>query len=117
MSTSSSRKVSCGTSTRSTSGEWSSARCWRSALSLNWRAKASASPSLADLVQKMTKPRAIWLMVPAAIVDATIADVLPHLETGDILIDGGNSYYIDDIRRANELSANNIHYVDVGTSG
>jgi len=78
---------------------------------------ATGSGSLADLVKKLKKPRALWLMVPAAAVDKTIADVLPHLEGGDILIDGGNSYYIDDIRRAKELAAKRIHYVDVGTSG
>ena len=64
-----------------------------------------------------TKPRAVWLMVPAAVVDKTIADLLPLLEPGDILIDGGNSYYVDDIRRAKELAPKGIHYVDVGTSG
>src|SRR5207249_8665622 len=63
------------------------------------------------------KPRAVWLMVPAAVVDKTIADLLPSLERGDILIDGGNSYYVDDIRRAKELASKGIHYVDVGTSG
>jgi 6-phosphogluconate dehydrogenase len=80
-------------------------------------AKAVGTSSIAELTQALNKPRAVWLMVPAGIVDATIADLLPHLEGGDILIDGGNSYYIDDIRRARELEARGIHYVDVGTSG
>jgi 6-phosphogluconate dehydrogenase len=79
--------------------------------------KAVGSFSLAEFVTKLTKPRAVWLMVPAAVVDKTIADLLPHLEPEDILIDGGNSYYIDDIRRAKELAPKRIHYVDVGTSG
>jgi 6-phosphogluconate dehydrogenase len=78
---------------------------------------AVGATSLRDMVSKLEKPRTVWLMVPAAAVDTTIADLVPHLERGDIVIDGGNSYYIDDIRRAKELSAKGIHYVDVGTSG
>ena len=79
--------------------------------------KAVGSASLAEFVKKLAKPRAVWLMVPAAVVDKSIADLLAHLEPGDILIDGGNSYYVDDIRRAKELKPKGIHYMDVGTSG
>ena len=79
--------------------------------------KAVGAASPADLVKKLALPRAIWLMVPAAVVDSSIAELLPHLEAGDTIIDGGNSYYIDDIRRAKELAVKKIHYVDVGTSG
>jgi 6-phosphogluconate dehydrogenase len=78
---------------------------------------AVGANSLQEFVNKLDKPRAVWMMVPAAVVDRSIADLLPLLEPGDILIDGGNSYYVDDIRRAKELAPKKIHYVDVGTSG
>src|SRR6266478_4433549 len=81
------------------------------------RAKAVGASTIVDLVKKLETPRAVWLMVPAAAVDATIDEVLPHLTPGDIVIDGGNSYYVDDIRRAKDLAGKKIHYVDVGTSG
>jgi 6-phosphogluconate dehydrogenase len=79
--------------------------------------KAVGASSLAEFAGRLSTPRAIWLMVPAAAVDHTIADLLPLLSPGDIVIDGGNSYYVDDIRRGTELAARGIHYVDVGTSG
>jgi 6-phosphogluconate dehydrogenase len=79
--------------------------------------KAVGASSPSDLVRRLKKPRAIWLMVPAAAVDKTIAELVAHLDRGDIIIDGGNSYYVDDIRRANELAPRGVSYVDVGTSG
>ncbi len=79
--------------------------------------KAVGAASLAEFANSLTKPRVVWLMVPAGVVDKSIADLLPHLERGDILIDGGNSYYIDDIRRAKELAPKGVHYAEVGTSG
>jgi 6-phosphogluconate dehydrogenase len=77
----------------------------------------TGSASLQDFVSKLAKPRAIWLMIPAGVVEQTLAEITPHLEPGDILIDGGNSYYVDDIRRSKELAPKGIRYVDVGTSG
>jgi 6-phosphogluconate dehydrogenase len=79
--------------------------------------KAIGTASLAEFAKSLTKPRTVWLMVPAGVVDKTVAGLLPYLESGDIVIDGGNSYYIDDIRRTRELKPKDIHYVDVGTSG
>src|SRR5487761_2285600 len=78
---------------------------------------AITSASLADFVQKLAKPRAVWVMPPAAVVDPTLAALIPLLEKDDVVIDGGNSYYHDDIRRAAALKPKGIHYVDVGTSG
>jgi 6-phosphogluconate dehydrogenase len=78
---------------------------------------AVGAASLEELVQKLEPPRAVWLMVPAAAVDGTLAALTPLLQRGDVVIDGGNSYYRDDIRRAKQLKSSAIHYVDVGTSG
>jgi 6-phosphogluconate dehydrogenase len=79
--------------------------------------QAGGATALKEMIAKLTPPRAVWLMTPAGVVDRVIADLVPLLQSGDILIDGGNSYYIDDIRRSKELAAKGIQYVDVGTSG
>jgi 6-phosphogluconate dehydrogenase len=79
--------------------------------------QAGGATALKEMIAKLTPPRAVWLMTPAGVVDRVIADLVPLLQSGDILIDGGNSYYIDDIRRSKELAARGIQYVDVGTSG
>ncbi len=81
------------------------------------REKAVGATSVRDLVLELARPRVVWMMVPAAVVDRTIAELLPHLDRGDILVDGGNSYYVDDLRRSRDLAPKGIHYVDVGTSG
>ena len=77
----------------------------------------STAGSLEELVQQLDKPRSVWMMVPAAIVDGIIGDLAPHLEDGDTIIDGGNSYYVDDLRRSGELSQKGLHYLDIGVSG
>jgi len=87
------------------------------AVAASVRDGATGAASIEELASKLQKPRAIWLMVPAAVVDATLTQLVAHLEPGDIVIDGGNSYYRDDLRRAGELGAAGLHYVDVGTSG
>ncbi len=78
---------------------------------------AEGAASFADLARELSTPRVVWLMVPAGVVDSTIADLIPHLSPDDIIVDGGNSHYVDDIRRAKELAAAGLHYVDVGVSG
>jgi 6-phosphogluconate dehydrogenase len=94
-----------------------SAAALQALVSAGERERATGTESPADLVRKLARPRTLWLMVPAAMVDETIAELLPLLEAGDTLIDGGNSHYVDDIRRAKALAARQLHYVDVGTSG
>ena len=91
----------------------------RNAEAVQELAKEGATPatSLDDFLSKLTTPRAVWLMVPAAVVESSVKDLAGRLAKDDILIDGGNSYYIDDIRRAEDLAPKGIHYVDVGTSG
>ncbi len=81
------------------------------------REKAVGATSVRDLVLELARPRVVWMMEPAAVVDRTIAELLPHLDRGDVLVDGGNSYYVDDLRRSRDLAPKGIHYVDVGTSG
>lgn len=78
---------------------------------------ASAAASVAELVERLERPRVVWLMVPAGVVDAAIAELAPLLERGDTIVDGGNSYYVDDLRRAKELATRGLHHVDVGVSG
>ncbi|HET7554383.1 MAG TPA: decarboxylating 6-phosphogluconate dehydrogenase [Gaiellaceae bacterium] len=77
----------------------------------------STASTLEELVQQLDPPRSVWLMVPAGIVDAVVADLAPHLQEGDTIVDGGNSYYVDDLRRQNDLRDRGVHYVDVGVSG
>ena len=81
------------------------------------KVESRTAASLEDLVQQLDAPRSVWLMVPAGIVDSVVEDLAPHLAEGDTIIDGGNSYYVDDLRRSSELSGRKIHYVDVGVSG
>ena len=77
----------------------------------------STAGTLEELAQQLDAPRSVWLMVPAGIVDDVVSELAPHLEEGDTIVDGGNSYYVDDLRRAKELGERGIHYVDVGVSG
>src|SRR6186997_509871 len=77
----------------------------------------STASSLEELAQQLDAPRSVWLMVPAGIVDSVVTELAPHLEEGDTIVDGGNSYYVDDLRRSAELRERGIHLVDVGTSG
>jgi 6-phosphogluconate dehydrogenase len=89
----------------------------RSAVAQLARDGASGASSLSGFAQALTKPRVAWLMVPAAVVESTVRELSQHFEQGDIIIDGGNSHYVDDLRRCSELAARGIHFVDVGTSG